>query len=259
MPSIVRRKKPEIPVRPEKNQARVSASLMITLSMCLAATTAVCFALWHYSANTPFAKPYTKIADSNPVLESRNAAERPARCQEGEKYYDVPSESFLFCYPADWGNAVVTDARHSPQDEGSRWHIGFSAKPSVKAGLASHDWRPAGGQDPQCHAAYKAMPSRLAATSDWQYADDSSAAFRRFTTGSGHPAEEISDPDIGGACLRVYVTLESPRYRILTLSYYRQFGGGVIDTRSHTQNPLILISEADRRAVFRWSESVQGY
>ncbi len=233
--------------------------LLAVVGICLV-TVSICgwFLLKGQRASTY--QPYAKIPDIISETDKKKSARAETKCIKELKYYDSQALGIVFCYPGTWGNATMTDARLSTTDKGTRLLIGFTAKQEIKLGFVSSDWTSAASHETSCAEPVKTMPSSTGFSTHWRTAAGGASAYRGIEMlGDSYYLEEIADTLLGGVCLRGYVSPDIQTYGAVKVSYYREFGAGIINADMHVKNPLILVPEVDRQDLRTLMLSIEKY
>lgn len=240
------------------NPRPLSKQFIVLLAVAFFATGVIVAALLHYWNNIRPSPQAPLATDTEQVQEVPS----DLLCEDGWKAYERDAIKLGFCYPEKWGNATLVDAKITEEDEGRRWLINFEANSQVTVGLVSGDWSTQAGRGGACYDPTKQEPDYEAFSDEWQKEGgtiSASSAQRGLEVRPGYYLiDETASEYLDGACLRGVVVIPNHSYPTITASYYRKFGGGIINAGLHVDNPVILVPVDDRADFIQMVRSIRA-
>ncbi len=191
----------------------------------------------------------------------------PVTCGSGDTAFADKAVGMAFCYPTEWGETTVTDARVAPADTGYRQSITFSGTPFFAVGGTSDDWSTTVGRDGGCLEPNNVVPALGEYNLDWHgvvgsgmdvsYAQRSLASL----TGGVDLTETVSDVLQPGVCAQGHKTIGGSRYRVVFAAFYRNFAeaSGITTPRAHMDHSDVLFSVAQRAQLNSVLASLVAY
>lgn len=191
-----------------------------------------------------------------------------ATCDEGLTTYENEDLGVGFCYPTNWGEVTVADARLMAEttdevaaDKGQRWRLSFADKAAVNLGLVSEDWSTEVGRGGSCvDPATQTLPAFSPFSTEWETEGDTATFASRGVEveADTYLIEETADEFYNGVCITGYTVIDNETFPHSTASYYAEFGGAVTTPQQHVDNPNTLAPEADREEFYAFVKSVRG-
>jgi hypothetical protein len=238
----------------------VSRRLIIGLAILALLIGAGCFYLLTYGSRQTPEVPYTKIPDTVADVDQKKTEEKSTKCRADETLYENRDLGSSFCYPTIWGTTTLSDARLSASDNGKRWLLGFNAKPQAHVGLVSSDWKTEVGRGGNCADPQLDAPATSDFSTEWKTdgaGADTESASRGIIQGNSYAVYEDANTFFGGVCLKGYANPGVQTYKTVTVSFFREFGNGVLTPRMHMNNPLLLVPATARDRLNRVVMSIQ--
>lgn len=201
---------------------------------------------------------------TTPSIEDTEKSADGSACVEGFTRYDNEELDISFCYPTTWGDVSQNDARFAAADTGSRWRLGFSAKPEVNVGLASVDWATEVPRDGVCvDPAVTELPAFEPFETEWiTTMDDPVSSGSRGITKLDDEyliRENVDSLLTSGVCLEGFKTLdESDHYDHAAASYSVEFNEDITNPAQHIADPNVLIPSPDRGDFKIFVDSMRG-
>lgn len=173
-------------------------------------------------------------------------------CTAKQRRYQNEDLSLGFCYPNNWGNVTVNDAKFDPSDNGTRLKLSFSEKPQVNVGLVSDDWSTDAARDGVCSdSARQELPDFTSFSARWTSEGtgvNTVSATRGLEIATDeYIIEEHVDNLLGnGVCISGFNLTNGEVYRHAEASYYTEFSATIKTPYAHINDPTELVSVADR-------------
>lgn len=172
-----------------------------------------------------------------------------------------------FCYPSDWGDASVVDAKVGPDDTGHREMVQFSANPLFAVGGVSEDWSTTVGRDVGCLEPSNQPMALSEYDTEWHdiigSGADISYAMRSLPSSAGgyDITEEVSNLLLSGVCTRGHKVIDGSRYRVVSAAFHRDFAeaSGITTPKLHIDNPTVLFSTTQRAQLDALLASIVAY
>lgn len=244
--------------KPQSSQSPkpLSKHLIIVMAAAFFITGLMLAGLLHYWNGI---RPIDK---SVPIAVEEVPTSKELICEDGWKAYKREAIKVGFCYPEAWGDAMLVDAKFTPKDTGTRWLINFESKPEVSVGVVSADWSTEAGRSGACPHPTKAAPDYAAFSNEWKAEGGTTSASSAYRGVDVRPdyylIDETASEYLDGACLRGVAEIKHKEYPLVTASYYRQFGGGIINAGQHMGNPVILAPVDDRSDFINLVRSISA-
>lgn len=219
--------------------------------------------------------------DSGAANQDNSASQQPAEEDSGDtededeqaaidcgtmRWYADPVVGMAFCYPNDWGEPSVADAKFDASDTGHRQIISFADNPNVIVGGVSEDWSTTVGRDGTCLSPDNRPLELSEYDTEWHNIQGTGAdvtfAMRSLpATGDGgyDLSETVSNMLSSGVCASGHKVIAGSRYNVAFAAYYREFGGGVTTPRNHMDSPNVLFSEDQRAEMAQLMDSIIAY
>ncbi|MGB3023812.1 MAG: hypothetical protein WBB39_03315 [Candidatus Saccharimonadales bacterium] len=271
--------KPMVPVSPTQTSVQPPMTppkkpiiSKLTLIILLAAAIIAAGLLWWLTLNQP-----TAIDTNQPVTTSNAPKPTPAepatqepssiKCPAGKTAFASASFGMKFCYPSDWGEASVQDAKLAASDTGYRQVVKFADMPLVQVGGVSDDWTTTVGRDGICFDPNNQVPPLSSYNTSWHGQVGSGAslefATRSIASSAGGYAmtEEVSNILQSGVCMRGYKVINAPHYRVGSAAFYRDFAeaSGITTPALHVAEPNVLLSSQMRTDFDALMASLEAY
>lgn len=162
-----------------------------------------------------------------------------------------------FCYPVEWGNTSIIDAKVGPGDTGHRESIRFSANTLFAVGGTSEDWSTTVGRGVGCQEPNNSIPELSSYDTAWHNISgtgmDVEFAERSLPSimGGYDITETVGNLMMSGVCVHGHKAINASRYRVFFEAYSRDFSepAGISTPRAHMDNPNVLFS-AEQRLQF---------
>ncbi|MCA9328226.1 hypothetical protein KC959_00500 [Candidatus Saccharibacteria bacterium] len=188
-------------------------------------------------------------------------------CEDGEMAFQDADFGAAFCYPSEWGDASVADAKFEVADTGHRQLISFSDNDYFVVGGVSDDWTTMLGRDGTCKDPSNNVPELSSYNTEWHdFVGEGMAieyAMRSLETSAGgyDMTEEVTSLLGNGVCASGHKVINGSRYRVVSASYYREFSesSGILSPKAHTDNPDIMFTTEQRTQFDRLLASVAAY
>jgi hypothetical protein len=186
-------------------------------------------------------------------------------CSAKERRYQNEDLDIRFCYPTAWGDTKLSDGKFDQSDGGTRVLMSFADKPQLHLGLVSDDWSTDTGKTPSCVSpSVQAFPDTDSFSAKWVAqgpAKQATSALRglEVVPDSYLLQEETDAAAINGVCLEGYKAFGGAVYRNAEATYYTQFSGKTTTPQVHINNPILLISVADRTDFTNFVKSIEKY
>lgn len=215
---------------------------------------------------TPDGKSFTKEVATDET--TKEVETTPAiKCAKTETAFSDKSFGAAFCYPSEWGEASVTDAKVAPDDAGHREIIKFSDTTKFAVGGVSEDWSTTVGRDTACQE-----PSNVTVPlSDYNLAWHDiigSGATTEFATrslevsaGGYDLTETVSNILDSGVCAFGHKVINGSRYKTLSAAFFTDFSdsAGIGAPRPHMDNPNVLFNTSQRTQLDKLLASIVAY
>lgn len=242
---------------PPKKPSNRHKTLIIVLSVVVAIFLAVLAGLYFFMKNDQ-AKP----ASDTPVVSDKKDTDKdkPAKgiaCSDSYRVFADSTVGMTFCYPNEWGDATVHDAKVGPADTGHRESIRFASMPLFSVGGTSDDWSTTVGRDVGCLEPNNqpvplgeydtAWHGIIGSGADVEYAMRSLPS----PTGGYDSTETVSNILQSGVCTQAHKVINGSRYRVAFAGFYRDFAeaSGITTPSAHIAEPNVLFS-VEQRAQF---------
>jgi hypothetical protein len=203
-------------------------------------------------------KDDTAATNTNETSESAPA--ETVACAEGTTAYENTELGLGFCYPTEWGDVSVVDAKFATADTGSRWTVGFADKSMVNLGVVSADWSTAVARDGTCvDPAVQTLPAFSPFSTAWATEGTPVSSATRGIEVEADKfliQEHVDDLLTNGACVEGYTIIEGDPYTHTSASYWAFFTGSITTPQQHIDNPNALISEENRTDFYDFVKSV---
>lgn len=197
---------------------------------------------------------------NNSSNNSSQQQEEQAACGEGLTEYENAELGIGFCYPTDWGEVTVADAKFDAADNGERWRVMFANKEMVNLGLVTDDWSTEVARDGTCvDPAVQTLPAFSPFSTTWTTEGTPvSSATRGVEVEADHYLinEEVDDLLTNGVCVHGYTIINGDVYTHTSASYSVEFGGSVTTPQQHIDNPNTLVPATDRDEFYAFVKSV---
>lgn len=188
----------------------------------------------------------TYTADTSPDSEDEEA------CADG--YSEFADEEFgaRFCYPEEWGETSIVDAKVGPEDTGHREMVRFSGTDKFAVGGTSDDWSTTIGRGVGCQEPNNVVPELSSYNIEWNNFEgegmDVSYAQRSLESSAGgyDITETVSNLLENGVCVQAHKVIDGSRYRVFYMAFANEFGSGILTPRAHIDNPDILFTAVER-------------
>lgn len=181
-------------------------------------------------------------------------------CTDGLTEYTNTDLGIGFCYPTEWGEVTVADAKFAVADTGERWIVKFADKTMVNLGLVSADWSTEVARDGTCvDPAVQTLPAFSPFSTTWTTEGTPVTSANRGIEVLADKYlihEEVDDLLTNGVCVHGYVITEGDPFSHATASYSAEFAAPVTTPQQHIDSPETLISEANRDAFYAFVKSV---
>lgn len=172
-----------------------------------------------------------------------------------------------FCYPTEWGDASVMDAKIDSADTGYREAVRFSATTKFIVGGVSEDWTTTVGRDVGCQEPSNNIPELSSYNVDWHdligEGMDVEFATRSLpvTAGGYDLTETVSNLLQSGVCAVGHKKIDGTRYKVISVAYYSDFSDakGITTPKAHLDNPAILFTEEERQQLDLLLASIVSY
>ena len=190
-----------------------------------------------------------------------------SECDEGLRAFADEAFGMKFCYPDEWGDASVMDAKIDASDTGHREAVRFSATTKFVVGGVSDDWSTTVGRDTACQEPNNQLASLSDYDIEWhdiigegmavEYAKRSLAS----SEGGYDMTEEVSNLLLSGVCAQGHKLIEASRYRVAFAAFYSDFSesAGILSPRAHMDNANILFSIVEREQYDALLASIEAY
>lgn len=183
-------------------------------------------------------------------------------CTAKERRYQSKDLSLGFCYPNEWGNVSVQDAKFDPSDDGTRLRLSFSEKPQVHIGLVSDDWSTDAAREGVCvDPAQQALPDFETFSARWA-TEGSGASISSATRGLEIATDEyiiqehVDNLLTNGVCITGFKLTDGEVYRHAEASYSASFTAEIDSPYAHINAPTELVPVVDRTAFIALIESM---
>jgi hypothetical protein len=195
---------------------------------------------------------------SKTSVQTQGQTDEPAapadKCASKQRRYKNVDLSLGFCYPNDWGNVAVQDAKFDPSDDGTRLRLSFSEKPQMHIGLVSDDWDTDAARDGVCSdPAQQELPDFASFSSRWATegtGTNITSATRGLEVANDQYVieEHVDDVLTNGACITGFNLTDGEVYRHAEASYSAPFSSEIATPYAHINDPTKLVPAADRTA-----------
>lgn len=194
----------------------------------------------------------------------------PKSCDEDETLFADKEFGATFCYPAEWGDASVLDAKIDSTDTGYREAVRFSANTKFIVGGVSEDWTTTVGRGLGCQEPNNAVPGPDSFNTEWHDITGEGMDIE-FATRSIAPAivsgssydltETVSNLLDNGVCAQGHTVINGSRYLLLSAAYYSDFSEslGITTPKAHMDNPTILFTIQERQDLESVLASATSY
>ena len=155
-----------------------------------------------------------------------------------------------FCYPKEWGEAVIGNVPASASSSGSAYEITFTKNSKVTVASATSDYVNTIGRGGRCADPVTKEPDFSSFSTAWKVEGalgDVQSATRDTIKKDGvyHARESVNDFG-GNVCLTGYVTVAGGAYTLITVNIQAPYGSGISTVSAHVSNSDILITPAER-------------
>lgn len=213
-------------------------------------------------------KPSTDGTKTPVVTEEKSPiATEPIDCPDSYRVFADHDFGMAFCYPSEWGDAAVQDAKVGPADTGHRESIMFADMPFYSVGGTSDDWSTTVGRDVGCLEPNNATLPLSDYNTSWHGITGSGAevnfAMRSLPspTGGYDSTETVSDVIQSGVCAQAHKVINGTRYRVAFAAYYHDFAeaSGITTPSQHMDHPEVLFSASQRQQFDAVLASIVAY
>ena len=173
-------------------------------------------------------------------------------CTDEETRFSDEDFGAAFCYPSEWGEASVVDAKVDPSDTGHREAVRFMDNTKFVVGGTSEDWSTTVGRGVGCQEPNNSIPELSTYDTAWHdligSGMDVEFASRSLASSEGgyDMTETVSNLMDNGVCVQGHKVIDGSRYRVLFSAFYSDFTDGVLSPKAHIDNPSILFNFVER-------------
>lgn len=175
-----------------------------------------------------------------------------ATCADG--YSEFSDEEFgaRFCYPEEWGETSIVDAKVGADDTGHREMIKFSGTEKFAVGGTSESWSTTVGRGVGCQEPNNSVPELSSYNLEWNNFEgegmDVMYAQRSLESSAGgyDVTETVSNILENGVCVQAHKVIDGSRYRVLFMAFSNEFSGGILTPRAHIDDPNVLFTALER-------------
>lgn len=191
----------------------------------------------------------------------------PIPCEDSYRPFADHNFGMAFCYPTEWGNATVVDAKVGPGDTGHRESVMFTDMPFYSVGGTSDDWSTTVGRDVGCLEPNNTTLPLSDYDTAWHNITGSGAdinfAMRSLPspTGGYDSTESVSNIIQDGVCAQAHKVINGSRYRVAFAAYAHDFAeaSGITTPSQHIDNPEVLFSASQRQQFDAVLASIVAY
>ncbi|MDO8265762.1 MAG: hypothetical protein Q7T41_02355, partial [Candidatus Saccharibacteria bacterium] len=186
-------------------------------------------------------------------------------CTDDEILFSDEDFGAAFCYPEEWGDASVMDAKVDPLDTGHREAVRFMDNTKFIAGGTSDDWSTTVGRGVGCQEPNNSVPELSSYDTAWHdligSGMDVEFATRSLESSEGgyDITETVSNLMDNGVCVQGHKVIDGSRYRVLFSAFYTDFTDEVLTPKAHIDNPSILFNFVERAQLDRLLASAVAY
>ena len=186
-------------------------------------------------------------------------------CDEGYAEFAVEEFGARFCYPEEWGDTSIVDAKVGPDDTGHREMIRFSETDKFAVGGTSESWSTTVGRGVGCQEPNNVTAKLSSYNTEWNNFEgegmDVMYAQRSLESSAGGNdiTETVSNMLENGVCVQAHKVISGSRYRVFYMAFSNEFTGAIMSPRAHIDNPNVLFTEMERSQLDLVLSSAEAY
>jgi hypothetical protein len=206
-------------------------------------------------------------SDEVPVSQDETTDETALSCEAGETLFSDKDFGAAFCYPAEWGNASVMDAKIDTADTGHREAVRFTSNTNFIVGGVSDDWTTTVGRDVACQEPSNQIAELSSYNTEWHniVGEGMAVEFAQRSLVSSQGGYDMVESASGildfGVCVQGHKVINGSRYRVISAAYYEEFSeaSGIASPKAHMDNPNVLFTAEQRTQIDALMASIVAY